>query len=115
MSQLFRIYSQRTFLATVPYRGLDDQGNDVQASFEVLYKVLPHDIAKKPEHKEKRLLDLVVVEVRKLELVVTADDGSERVLTGKELVQGCINDPGLSAAMLATYNEEVAKKNLART
>lgn len=108
---MLKLNTHRTFPAPVTVHLRDDEGNESQGQFTAIFKILPTDKALDKEFSDKRLVDLVVVGVRDIEL--TGPEGEP--LEGEALLEACRNDPAISAALVATYQEEVGKKNLRRT
>ena len=108
---MLKLNTTRSFPAPVTVHFRDEDGKDQKGQFNAVFKVISADQLQSEANHEKRLLDLVLVEVSEIELTDVSGD----VLHGTELLDACKNDPSIATALMATYNENVAKKNLKRT
>jgi hypothetical protein len=108
---MLKLNTSRSFPAPVTVHFRDEDGKDQKGQFNAVFKVIPADQLQSDANHEKRLLDLVLVSVSHIEL---ADENGES-LQGNELLEACKNDPAISTALMSTYSENVAKKNLKRT
>lgn len=106
-----KMNAARKFSTPVTVHFHDDEGNPAQGSFGATFKVVPFDKLK--EETDSTLLDLVLVSVNESDLELSAEDGQR--LTGENLIHFVKNDPSISTALAATYNEAITKKNLKRT
>ena len=108
---MLKLNTTRTFPAPVTVHFLDEAGKSQKGTFNATFKVLPSDEITDNSNADKRLLDLVLVEVKDIELA----DQNGVALEGDALLEACKNDPAISAAMMSTYSDQLAKKNLKRT
>ena len=108
---MLKLNTTRTFPTPVTVHFQDESGKSQKGTFNATFKVMPVDQVTDESNSDKRLLDLVLVDVSQIELV----DEQGNTLEGDALLEACKNDPAISAAMMATYNEQLAKKNLKRT
>lgn len=88
-----------------------DGGKEQTGSFTATFKVLPNSALRDDKNADKSLLDLVLVGVEGVE--VLGDDG--KPLQGEALTRAMKDDPSVSVAMVAAYQESVTKKNRPRT
>jgi len=98
----------RTFPAPVTVHFHDEAGKPQKGTFEATFRVVP--ASEILEATDKSALDLVLVSVNEEQLQLTDPKG--QVLSGEALLAAAKADPAISNAMLATYGELVAKKNL---
>lgn len=106
-----KMNTARTFDATVIVYHHDESGQSTKGTFGAKFKVVPFDKAK--EEAEASLIDLILVSVKEDDLELTNEDGQR--LVGDDLMHFIKNDPSISTAVMATYNESLTKKNLKRT
>ncbi|MCU7934112.1 MAG: hypothetical protein KZQ99_04435 [Candidatus Thiodiazotropha sp. (ex Dulcina madagascariensis)] len=108
---MLKLNIDRTFQVPVPVSFVDENGTEQQGEFRATYRVLSETEAKAADNADKRLLEMVVVEVSELELV----DKNGQVLQGRELLDAAQADPTLSSALVHTYWENAVKKPRPKT
>ncbi|MGH1461001.1 MAG: hypothetical protein ACRBB6_03085 [Neptuniibacter sp.] len=108
---MLKLNTERSFKAPVTVRFMDEDGTSQKGTFNAKFKVVSTDTLQEEENADKRLLDLVLLEVNNIELA----DASGNPLEGEALLEACKSDPSISTALVATYGEQTAKKNLKRT
>lgn len=108
---MLKLNTTRSFPAPVTVHFRDEDGKDQKGQMAAVFKVVSADELQSEANHEKRLLDLVLTEVSEIELI----DENGDALQGNELLDACKNDPAISTALMSTYSENVAKKNLKRT
>lgn len=86
------------------WRGDDDKWHTGQ--FRARFRVIPATDAQKEEYAEKRLLDVVLLEVADIEL----EDESGAALVGEALFAAAKDDPTISTTLVDAYWDSVAKK-----
>lgn len=107
---MFKVNPNRTYQYPVTATVYDEAGKEYTGKFRARFKVLPHDEAKElPD--DTALLDVVLTGVSEIE--IPGPDGTP--LAGEALVEAIRNDPALSAATQAAYQESIIKKNRTRS
>ncbi|MDN3524356.1 hypothetical protein QWY79_03645 [Halomonas sabkhae] len=107
---MFKVNTQRTYQYPVNATIYDEDGKECTGKFKARFKVLPHDEAKElPE--DTSLLEVVLTGVSEIE--IPGPDGAP--LAGEALVEAVKNDPALSTATQAAYQESIVKKNRPRS
>lgn len=108
---MLKLNTERTFKAPTTVHYMDDEGVSQSGEFSARFKVVPQETLQAEENAEKRLLDLVLVDVADIELT----DPNGQVLQDDALLEACKSDPSISNALVAAYSENTAKKNLKTT
>jgi hypothetical protein len=108
---MLKLNTTRSYPFPVTVHYYDENGRAQQGKFNAQFKVVPADQLQDDENADKRLLDIVLLGVDKLELV----DVDNNVLEGDALLDACKNDPSISTALVNAYHASIAKKNRART
>jgi|SRR5690554_2440663 len=106
---MFKLNTRRTYKYPVTVTVFDGEKEE-SGKFTAVFKVLPNNQMQDPENADKRLLDLVLVDVEGVE--VAGEDGQP--LQGPELLSALKNDPSASLALVTAYQESVSKKNRSR-
>ena|SRR5690554_1298293 len=107
---MFKLNTERTYkypVTVTVYNGDKEQSG----TFRAEYRVVPTTELTNSSNRDKRLLDLVLVNVEDIE--VTGKDG--KVLQGDELLDAMKADPATSLALVNAYQESITKKNRPRT
>lgn len=107
---MFKLNTQRSYQYPVSVVIFDGE-KEHTGKFTATFKVLPNSQIRDPENADKKLLDLVLVGVDGIE--VPGEDG--RPLQGDALLQALKDDPAVSVALVAAYQESITKKNRPRT
>ncbi len=107
---MFKLNTQRSYQYPVSVVIFDGE-KEQTGKFTATFKVLPNSQIRDPENADKKLLDLVLVGVDGIE--VAGEDG--RPLQGDALLQALKDDPAVSVALVAAYQESITKKNRPRT
>ncbi|MEX2475067.1 hypothetical protein [Marinobacter sp.] len=107
---MFSLNTQRSYKYPVTVTVFDGD-KEHQGKFTATFKVLPHSQLSDPEKADKRLLDLVLVDVEGVE--VAGEDG--KPLQGEDLLRALKDDPAASLALISAYQESITKKNRPRT
>lgn len=103
---MFVVNTNRTY--DYPVKVTLREGTEERAGeFTATFKVLPNSVGTAPENAHKRALDLVLVDVKGVE--VPGPDGQP--LTGDALLTALKDDPCTSAALLEAYRESISKKS----
>lgn len=110
---MLTLNTTRTFPTPVTVYFIDEDGKSQKGTFTARFKVLPTDELTDESNSDKRLLDLVLDSVDEDSLNLKSPTGER--LTGDSLLNAAKADPAISSAMMSTYNEKIAKKNLKRT
>lgn len=105
---MLKLNSTRTFPSPVTVHFVDEKGKSSSGTFNAVFKVVPTDQLTDENNSEKRLLDVVLVEVSNIELT----DEQGEALTGDALLEACKSDPSISSALTSTYGKQLTKKNL---
>lgn len=108
---MLKLNTTRTFKTPVPVQFKDESGADQIAKMGATFKVMPNDALTDEENADRRLLDLVLVDVHDVELA----DESGQLLQGDDLLNACRADPVISAALITAYSAQTVKKNLPKT
>lgn len=106
---MFKLNTSRTYKYPVTVNVFDGEKEEA-GKFTAVFKVLRNGQMQDPENADKRILDLVLVDVEGVE--VAGADGQP--LQGAELLDALKDDPSASMALISAYNESVAKKNRSR-
>lgn len=101
-----RLNTERSFWTPVPLAWLDPDGKQQEGSFRAKFRVMSGDELEAEDNQDKRLVDLVLLDLDELELV---GDGGE-LLEGEALLEAAKMDPAIGAALLETYREANRKK-----
>lgn len=107
---MFKLNTMRTYMYPVSVT-IYDGDKEVSGTFRAKFKVLPTTEIADSANRDKRLLDLVLVDVEDVE--VDGKDG--QALTGDELLEALKADPAASTALINAYQESITKKNRPRT
>ena len=107
---MFKLNPSRTYQYPVSVTIFDGE-KEHTGTFTATFKVLPNSALKDPSAADKRLLDLVLVDVEGVE--VPDEDG--KALVGDRLLSALKDDPSASTALIAAYQESITKKNRPRT
>ncbi|MDM8181255.1 hypothetical protein [Marinobacter salarius] len=107
---MFKMNKNRCYQYPVSVTIFDGE-KEQTGRFTATFKVMPNSALRDESNADKRLLDLVLVNVEGVE--VPGDDG--KPLQGEALVETLKDDPSVSAAMVAAYQESITKKNRPRT
>lgn len=108
---MFEVDLNRTFEAPVTVHSHSPEGKPISGKFRATYKIVPTTELTNVENEDKRLLDLVLKDVSGL--TIRGEDKAE--LEDDELLEAAKADPEISMAMISTYNEKTARKNLKKT
>ncbi|MDH2435589.1 hypothetical protein QCD60_23985 [Pokkaliibacter sp. MBI-7] len=95
----FQLTKDRKFTRLVTVHIPNEQGEFDQSTLRATFRIAPTD---EVVSSEKRLLDLVLVDLPELE-----QEGFSKA----ELLEAVKNDPCAGPALIREYNEAVAKKN----
>jgi hypothetical protein len=107
---MFKLNRERCYQYPVSVTVFDGE-KEQTGKFTATFKVLPNSKLRDPGNADKTLLDLVLVNVEGVE--VAGEDG--KPLQGEALVQTLKDDPSVSVALVAAYQESITKKNRPRT
>lgn len=106
---MFTVNTGRTYKYPVALTVYDEDGKENSGKFKATFKVKPQDELRNLP-VDALLLDEVLVGLTEIRLT----DGEGKVLEGDELLHAAKNDPAISTALIAAYNESVSKKNRGR-
>ncbi|MDX1755887.1 MAG: hypothetical protein R3175_07510 [Marinobacter sp.] len=107
---MFKLNPQRTYSYPVNITVFDGD-QEHQGQFTAKFKVLPTSATKEQLAPDTRLLDLVLVGAKDVE--VPGPDG--KPLEGDALLDALKDDPAASLALITAYQESISKKNRPRT
>lgn len=107
---MFKLNTQRTYKYPVSVTVYDEDGAEHTGAFKATFKVLGNGAMRDPAAMDTPMLDLVLVGVEGIE--VPGEDG--QALQGKALLDALKDDPAVSMALVAAYQESIGKKNRAR-
>jgi|GEM_PF-6919363 len=104
--QPLRLNVERSFWEKVNVVFNDEDGNPATGSFLAKYRIANSDETKAEENSKKTLLELVLLDVKHLELY----DKDNELLKGEDLLHAAKIDPVIGNALVRTYGESVQKK-----
>lgn len=104
---MFKLNVNRSYKYPVEVTIYDEHGKEQTGTFTATFKVLGNGVMRDPSHRGVLLLDLVLTGAEGVE--VLGEDGQP--LQGDALLKALKDDPAASAALVAAYQESIAKKN----
>lgn len=104
--QPLRLNTERSYWETVNVVYTDEEGKSAKGSFKAKFRIASNDETSAEENSNKTLLDLVLLDVKHLELV----DSNNELLEGDALLHAAKVDPLLGNALVRTYGASVQKK-----